>query len=175
MLRLALGFFSAAILFGQGPVNLDFEDHDIEGNLKAWISSPGASFVVARLEDCGVPGAEDARCAMVRHDRDSRERYWVTQTFDAKALRGKRIRYRAAVRLKALGQAQIFVRVDCVAGVGMLQYSGRGGNPSRDWTVREVAGTVDDDAEKITIGLTFEGLGTAYFAQPEFEVVDARN
>jgi hypothetical protein len=33
---------------------------------------------------------------------------------------------------------------------------------------------VDEDAEKITIGLTFEGLGAVYFAEPEFEVMEGR-
>jgi hypothetical protein len=40
---------------------------------------------------------------------------------------------------------------------------------TRNWTPREIVGKIDEDALRVTIGLTFTGIGPAYFADPEFE------
>ena len=69
-------------------------------------------------------------------------------------------------------QAQLFVRVDRPSGVGFQDYSSLDERiRTRDWTMREIVGKIDAEAVRITIGLTFDGLGPAYFADPEFETI----
>lgn len=96
----------------------------------------------------------------------------VSQTFDATALRGKLVRYKAWLRIKdpSEGRAQLFVRVDrSSGGIGFHDYSHDRPVRSRDWTMCEIAGRIDTDAVNITIGLMLGGRGAAYIADLEFE------
>jgi hypothetical protein len=53
------------------------------------------------------------------HPTDS---VYILQSFDATALRGKLVRYRASLRLQTtLSTAQIFIRVDRPSGVGFSE------------------------------------------------------
>jgi hypothetical protein len=104
------------------------------------------------------------------HPTDS---VYILQSFDATALRGKLVRYRASLRLQTtLSVAQIFVRVDRPSGVGFSEYSPIQASRSTGWTTLEVGGPIDEDAKRITIGLVYRGLGSAYFADAEFETFD---
>jgi len=74
------------------------------------------------------------------------------QSFDATALRGKQVRYRAWLRLEAptLSGAQLLVRVDRPSGVGFHHYSLGEKIDSPDWTMREIVGKIDPDAVRIS-------------------------
>jgi hypothetical protein len=65
------------------------------------------------VDGCRLP---DSRCAKVIHQDEQRrgDRAYITQSFDATALRGQQIRYRAFLLLDepAYAQAQLFVRVE---------------------------------------------------------------
>jgi hypothetical protein len=101
------------------------------------------------------------------------ERVTIMQSFDATALRGKQIRYRAALRLEApRSPVQLFLRVDRPSGVGFHAYPLDQPIESLDWTVREIVGRIDADAVRITIGMMYAGVGSAYFADAEFETVE---
>ena len=169
----ALLFCLTVPLFAQqGPVNLNFKDSGTGGMPTGWAWAPSPSYYIAMVDDCRVL---DSRCAMVRYQDEQRrgDRAYITQSFDATALRGQQVRYRASLRLDepTLSRAQLFVRVDRPSGVGFHGYSLDQRIRTRDWTMREIVGKIDADAVRITIGLTFAGTGSVYFADPEFETV----
>ena len=158
------------LLAQQGPVNLDFAESGPEGSPAGWSAPRGPTYVAATTDDCRTP---DSTCAVVRSEAigSAADSGVIMQSFDAAALRGKQVRYRAWLRVEGLALAQLFVRVDRPSGVGFHQYL----DPrirSRDWTLREIVGAVDADATRITIGLMFRGLGSAYMADAEFETVE---
>jgi hypothetical protein len=64
------------------------------------------------------------------------------------------------------------VRVDRPSGGGLNRYTLNQPIRSRDCTMREIVGEIDADAVRITIGLMFVGRGSAYFADPECEIVE---
>ena len=174
MWRVALLFCLTIPLFAQqGPVNLNFKDSGSEGIPTGWAWARSPSYYIAMVDGCRVP---DSRCAKVTHQDEQRrgDRAYITQSFDATAFRGQQVRYRAFLLLDepAYAQAQLFVRVDRPSGVGFNAYSSLDQRiRTRNWTMREIVGKIDADAVRITIGLTFHGLGPSYFADPEFETV----
>jgi hypothetical protein len=97
------------------------------------------------------------------------------QSFEAAAVRGKQIRYRAWLRVDdpSASRAQLFVRVDWPGAVGFHDYSHAVPIRARQWSKREITGQVDRDATHVTIGFMLGGRGSAYMADPEFEVVQA--
>ena len=148
-----------------GPVNLDFEDSGLDGIPTGWAWNQDRSSLTT-VETCRRP---DSRCAQVRHLGDANPSS-IMQSFDATALRGKQVRYRAWLQLEAptLSQARLFMRVERAGGmVGFQEYSYGDRIRSRDWTMREIVGTIDEDATRVTIGLFYSGLGSAYIADAE--------
>lgn len=153
---------------GQVPVDLEPANAGLSGEATVWTWGAGPGYSLDVLETCA---GRDSGCAVVRNERaGSRELAYVTKTFDAAALRGKQVRFSAALRIDSfIGQGQIFVRVDRPAGVGFQRYSAGKPIPGDEWTVREIAGTIDEDAVGVTVGMRFVGLGEAYFADPRLE------
>jgi hypothetical protein len=87
------------------------------------------------------------------------------QTFDATALRGKQVRYRAWLRIKdpLESRVQLFVRVDRPnREIGFHDYSHDRPVRSRDWTMREIVGRIDTDAVRITIGSVANASSTLW-------------
>ncbi len=173
MRRIALLFcLTAPLLAQQGPVNLNFEESGPAGEMTDWVVSPNPGSSVTAVDNCRMPGT---RCAMVRREAgsDSAHRTYVMQSFDAEALRGQQIRFRASIRIEAqpFALAQLFVRVDRRTGVGFSSYSPPRAAASGDWTPLELTGTIDPDAKRITIGMIFSGQGAAYLADADFEKI----
>jgi hypothetical protein len=159
------------LLAQQGPVNLNFQESGPGGEPTGWVWVTDSSHSIATVEDCRLP---DSRCLMIRRqgNRLSGEAVTIMQSFDATALRGRQIRYRAFLRLEgALSHAHLFLRVDRPSGVGFSAYPLDRPIESSDWTAREIVGTIDADAVRVTIGLRYAGVGSAYFADPEIEPV----
>ena len=97
------------------------------------------------------------------------------QSFDAASLRGGEVRYRAWLRLEAptLSQAQLFPSSRTrQAGSGVREYLFDQRIRTRDWTQREIAAQIDEDAVQVTIGVMFRGLGSAHVADAEFITAD---
>ena len=153
---------------GQVPVDLEPATSGLSGEATVWTWGAGAGYSLDVLETCA---GRDSGCAVVRKERaGSRELAYVTKTFDAAPLRGKQVRFSAALRLDSFfGQGQIFVRVDRPTGVGFHRYSADKPIPGDEWTVRAITGTIDEDAVGVTVGMRFVGLGEAYFADPRLE------
>jgi hypothetical protein len=162
----------AALLAQQGPTNLDFQENGAGGTPKSWSTDRGYS--TATSDDCR---RRKSRCAVLRYEgqNDPRDYGGLSQTFDATALRGRQVRYRAWLRIKdpLEGRAQLFVRVDRAnREIGFHDYSHDRPVRSRDWTMREIVGRIDPDAVSITIGLMLGGRGAAYIADPRFESLE---
>jgi hypothetical protein len=154
----------------QGPINLNFRENGPGGEPIAWRSIRESGYSTATTEDCRMP---NSRCAVLRYEgrSDPRDFGWLMQTFDATALRGKQVRYRAWLRIddSSDARAQLFVRVDRPNhAIGFHDYSHDRPMRSRDWAMREIAGRIDRDAVTITIGLMLGGRGSAYLADLEF-------
>ena len=97
------------------------------------------------------------------------------QTFDAAAYRGKRVRFRAAVRLAAAGdddRAQMWFRVDRTDG-GMGFFDNMRDRPIRgvDWQYYDITGDVDSDAGRINIGLMLIGKGKAWIDDVSVDIL----
>lgn len=174
MRRVVLLFcLMAQLLAQQGPVNLNFNETGPEGKPTGWVWITEPGYSIATLDDCRRP---NSRCAMVGYQSksDPRDFGYVMQSFDATALRGKKVRYRAWLRVDtpSMSRAQLFVRVDRPSGVGFHDYSHDEPIRSRDWAMREIVGKIDPDAVRITIGMMLGGRGSAYIADTEFETVE---
>jgi hypothetical protein len=164
---------AATLLAQQGPINLNFQENGAGGTPKNWFTDTGYS--TATSDDCRRP---KSRCAVLRYEgrSDPKDFGGVSQTFDATALRGKLVRYKAWLRIKdpLEGRAQLSVRVDRPNGeIGFHDYSHDRPVRSRDWTMREIVGRIDPDAVSITIGLMLGGHGAAYIADQEFASIES--
>jgi C-terminal processing protease CtpA/Prc len=163
--------FSAAGLAQTGPQNLNFEAGDAQGLPQGWKSSPGYTLKLSREQ-----AKEGAYCAeLARGNGQGLGFGHLMQSFDAGAYRGKRIRFRAAVRAEALGmagQAYLWLRVDRSGGqMGFFDNMNDRPIRERDWRYYEITGDVDSDAERVNIGLILRGYGKAWIDDASFEVL----
>jgi hypothetical protein len=108
----------------------------------------------------------------------------VMQGIDAAAFRGKRVRYRAAVRTQIEdqeGSAHLWMRVDLTAKDGKRRsgfFDNMSGRPIRknDWDYYEIVGDIGKDAQTIVVGMFLRGSGQAWMDDVSLETVgqDAR-
>lgn len=162
-----------------GPVNLDLEDGAL-GQLPTGWTQPKASAEAgyrAQLTDenpktgkrCGVIGRES------RSEPTGLAAGRLGQLFDATPYRGKRVRFRAAVRSEAAGedhQARIWLRVDRMGDRrGSFGIAGDRPATGKEWREYEVYGDVAEDAVSIELGLLLMGDGRAWLDAGSFEVV----
>ena len=101
------------------------------------------------------------------------------QTVDATTYRGKKVRYRAAVRTADLAEGarvQLWFRVDrkpTAAGeMQMGAFDNMQDRPidSADWKHFEIILPIADDAEKMVVGIFVIGKGKAWFDDARLEV-----
>jgi hypothetical protein len=104
----------------------------------------------------------------------------VMQKIDAASFRGKRVRYRAAVRTETDGQdgrAQLWMRVDLPAKRGQRNvgfFDNMANRPIRkkDWDYYQIVGDIAEDAETINLGMFLAGSGQAWMDDVSLEIVD---
>jgi hypothetical protein len=105
----------------------------------------------------------------------------LMQSLDAEPLRGKRIRFRAGVRTDELdgsGRAQLWLRVDratTAGGTAVGAFDNMDDRPIRDgeWKHYEIVAQIDDDAQRIYVGLLLLGKGKAWLDDVSLEAVDS--
>jgi tetratricopeptide (TPR) repeat protein len=103
----------------------------------------------------------------------------LMQSIDARPYRGKRVRFRAAVRTAALAgdaRAQLWFRVDRASADGKTAvgaFDNMQDRPIRDdqWKHFEIVGQIDDDAARIHLGMLLLGTGKAWIDDATLEVV----
>jgi len=104
----------------------------------------------------------------------------VMQKIDAASFRGKRVRYRAAVRTQIDGQngsAQLWMRVDLLTKEGQRKtgfFDNMANRPIRkkEWDYYEIVGDIAEDAETINLGMFLRGGGQAWMDDVSLEIVD---
>ena len=104
----------------------------------------------------------------------------VMQRIDAAPFRGKRVRYRAAVRSEIEGQngtAQLWMRVDLLAQdgqrkIGFLDNMSDRPIRKKEWAYYEIVGDIAEEAERISLGMFVRGSGQAWLDDVSLEVVD---
>lgn len=106
----------------------------------------------------------------------------LIQSVDGKSKRGKRVRFRAAVRtaeLSSSSRVQLWFRVDLEAKNGATQRSGSFDNmqdrpiSTSDWKEFDIVLPINDDATAIVVGLFIMGPGKAWIDEASLEEVDA--
>ncbi len=135
-----------------GPRNLSFEKGEIGKIPPGWFS---------HAAELTRSGCRSSRCAVVHEASD------LTQTFNAAAYRGKTIRLRAWVRVDPEDRARLWVRVERAnRQTGFLSE-----RPvrSRAWTLYEISGDVDDDAQSLTFGVMVSETAQAWIDGVSFQ------
>lgn len=101
----------------------------------------------------------------------------VFQEIDATPFRGKRIKYRAAVRYERgteAGQAQLWLRIDRAGGAqGFLDNMGNRPITSSTWAFYEIVANVPADAVNISVGMMLVGGGRASLDAASLGAADA--
>lgn len=160
-----------------GPVNLDFEQGNLGEVPVGWFApsfSQEAGYAAELSEDHPKSGK---RCALVhRPRREEKEGFGnLMQAFGATPYRGKRVRFRAAVRAESAdpgSRAQLWLRVDRAGGI-MGFFDNMDDRPivTKGWRDYEIIGDVEGDAEQINVGMMLIGEGKAWIDKVSFDVV----
>ena len=183
--------FAAATLKAQQPAAKTIGQPDKQpqvGQIPNPLRNPGFEASEPRSREFGwqmggvseVQPKEGKRSGFVASDASSARRPGLLQGIDAKPFRGKRIRYRAAVRVESEAgseaQAQLWFRVDRKKADGG-RVTGAFDNmherpiKKSEWQYYDLVGDVHDDAARITLGLFFHGTGKAWIDDVSVQVV----
>jgi hypothetical protein len=122
---------------------------------------------------------EGAQCATMICESETAARFGnLIQRIVATPYRGKRLRFRAAVRTSAEdgGKARLWLRVDRTTPEGapvMGAFDNMGNRPiaSPEWKHYEIVADVAEDAARISLGMMFSGPGQAWIDDASLEVV----
>ena len=104
----------------------------------------------------------------------------VSQVIDPTPLRGKRVRFRAAVRTtntQSEGRAQLWLRVDRESKDNqrkMGAFDNMGDRPikSNEWKHYDIVVDIDEDAQRLTLGMLVFGNAKAWMDDASLIVVD---
>jgi C-terminal processing protease CtpA/Prc len=169
---------SVAAVADQGPDNLDLERATAGQAPAGWfLPAPcrNAGYAAQLSEDRPKQGK---RCALLSREvakGPSSSFGNLMQSFDATPYRGRRVRFRAAVRAEVAGpgnHAQLWLRVDRKGGE-MGFFDNMNDRPIVDasWRDYQIVGDVADDSERIALGLMMLGSGRVWLDAVSFEIV----
>lgn len=170
---LAVALFACAAFAQSGPGNLGFELVEPGGLPQSWrVTSPGGGpaspgYTAKLTRENAKQGTY---CAELASDGQASGFGNLMQAFDGTAFRGKRVKFRAAVRSE--GKGQLWLRVDRQSG-DMGFFDNMGDRPIRDqeWKYYEITADVDPDAERINIGVILVGMGKVWIDDASFQVL----
>jgi C-terminal processing protease CtpA/Prc len=161
------------------PVNLGLEEGEIGQAPTGWFfpkPSQDAGYRVTLTEDRPHSGR---RAAVLSRDGEVKPESFgnLMQAFDAAPYRGKRVRFRAAVRADVSGfgnRAQLWLRVDR-RGEVMGFFDNMQDRPitANEWRTYEIVGDVAEDATYVNFGLMLIGQGRAWLDSVWFEIIGA--
>jgi C-terminal processing protease CtpA/Prc len=149
------------------PANLDFEEGDVGQVPLGWVSPTIEFGYTAKLiEENPKTGR---RCVLLSSDPEAKPTGHgfgnVMQVIDAAPYRGKRVRFRGAVRAEANGRegkVQLWLRVDRSGSKrGFFDNTGDRLITSGQWQYYDIVGDIDEDAAVINIGMILIGKGKA--------------
>ena len=168
---------AAATALPPGPVNLDFEQGEIGQAPEGWEMTQGSLRAGFGAEVTDDRPYEGQRCVFVRSVVFSREPASgvLAQSFDAAAWRGKRVRFRAAVRTDgaASTRAQLWMTVERPNHqLGFVDDMADRPIQAAAWRTYEIVGDVAPDAVRITLAFNNKGFGTAWIDGASFDILD---
>ncbi|HEV8581842.1 MAG TPA: S41 family peptidase [Thermoanaerobaculia bacterium] len=157
--------------------NLDFEQGQPGEIPPGWhVSSPSsaAGYRAEIVTEQPETGRQAVRLSHAGELKDARGFGNLMTSFDAAPYRGKKVRFRAAVRAEVTGenQAALWLRVDREGGaMGFFDNMADRPITSPQWQRYEIVGEVTADAEKINLGCMLANVGTAWLDSVSFEVL----
>jgi hypothetical protein len=173
---LIVTLFACAAFAQSGPQNLSFESGEAGAVPQGWkATSPRGSAnpgYAAKLT--GENAKEGKYCAELASEGRAAAFGNLMQVFDGTAYRGKRVRFRAAVRTdgQISGQGQLWFRVDRQGGeIGFFDNMGDRPIRDREWKYYEITGDIEPDAERINIGVILVGEGKVWIDDASFHVL----
>ena len=158
------------------PVNLDFESGSLGEVPPGW-HSPTVQwgYTAAIVADMAKQGKQSARVSGAPKPTQSGRPAFgnLMQTIDATPYRGKRVRFRGAVRVEGAGAtALLWMRADRPARQpGFFDNMQDRPIRSAEWTYYEIAGDIEDDAESLNIGVMLQQSGTAWLDDVTIEII----
>jgi len=143
------------------PVNLDFEQGTRGQVPDAWLLTTinyGAELMAEQ--------PKSGKYAAVLHSKEGASSGSsfgnLMQAIDATPFRGRRVRFRASVRVES-GRAQLWMRVDRAANKpGFFDNMSDRPITSAHWREYEIIGDIDEDATVLNIGVILPGKGKAW-------------
>lgn len=163
--------------------NGSLESWSDDGSPEAWLMPPTmkrSGYRLSKESDQVYAGSAAALVDSTSVDATASMFGNLVQSIDATPFRGKRIRYRAAVRtgeLDSEGRAQLWLRVDRESVGGQRRvgaFDNMQNRPIRtpDWKHFEIVVDVDDDAQSISLGMFIKGKGKAWIDDVSLEVIE---
>lgn len=159
--------------------NLDFEQGELGQEPAGWhVPQPvrEKGYRAMTVADHPESGARCAVLSAPEKPPGPEEFGNLMRSVDATPYRGKRVRFRAAVRTEgkdgAPGRAQLWVRVDRNGG-GMGFFDNMGDRPitSATWGRYEIVGDVAPDAQGVSLGMILTAGSRAWLDSASFEVL----
>lgn len=180
--RLLISFAGPPLLLvaQTGPVNLDFRQGELGDHPSGWDASHKQDYIARLTGECVKPGS---RCVVIEHQGDgvSASMGNLMQSFSAAAYRNRKARLRAAVRvvrgdapLAGECKAQMWFRVDLpdkAGAFGFFDDMNRRPITSSEWKTYEIAGRIDEEAERINFGIMLFGPCRAFVDEMSFDVL----
>lgn len=153
------------------PANLDFEQGAV-GEAPAGWSVPVPKYRVAVSETAPKSGA---RCVEIQSLEESEGIGNLMQTLDATPYRGKRVRFRAAVRAEvepSTGHAELWMRVDRPGEApGFFRNMADRPITASEWREYEIVGEVAEDALALNFGGFLQGKGRAWIDAASLQIL----
>ncbi len=180
---LALIFVFSLKIFTQTylphPYNLDFEIGEV-GKLPAgWTVPSYADKLGYKAYLADYEPLKNKYCLELTRDGEFIEDIYgsVMQSIDAKPYRGKRIRFRAAVKAEIWspkGSAHLWIRERFKDDdqIGLFDFMADKPIVIRQWNYYQIEGYISKDALFINFGLMLFGNGKAWIDDASFEIID---
>jgi C-terminal processing protease CtpA/Prc len=150
-------------------INLDFEEGTTGQVPVGWASPTTPTYAAELTEERPKSGKLCVLLHSVVTTADGPPFGNVMQAVDATPFRGRRVRFRAAVRTEAGARAYLWMRVDRSNNQpGFFDNMQNRPITSGEWQYYEVIGDVDQDAAVISIGMILPRTGKAWLDDASF-------
>ena len=157
------------------PVNLDFESGSPGEVPPGWLSPTAkVGYTVALSTDAPKQGKQSVRLSRGAAIDPAGPGFGnIMQQIDATPYRGKRVRFRGAVRVDgAAATAALWMRVDRAAKqIGFFDNMQDRPIRGETWAYYEITGDIAGDAEVLNVGMTLQQEGSAWLDDVTIQTV----
>lgn len=156
------------------PLNLDFEEGAVGQVPVGWDSPTRPNYPAELTEGQSKSGKRAALLSSAAGAAGGGNEFGnIMQAIDATPFRGRRVRFRAAVRMERTepaSRAQLWLRVDRGANkMGFFDNMGERPITSGEWQYYEIVGDVEEDAAVLNFGMIMYGRGKAWLDDVSLE------